>query len=314
MNKIGIATIALVSALVLFAVSVAPVMADPTPPTPYIIKYGQVFYANGSECNGPIVNVTNLNTSEEWEAETYATSHYYELVLANGTDVNVSEVLQFDAKDPAETQFNTTDHTVTQTELNDGGVFNFNITLKEPIVTTYDFATGAGTDKWAYKPQVDAKPPATNDVPDTEFRTFKKRTEYDKIKTDNRKMQSDSSETLGCYAAHRFVFNIAEQVRDIKKIGVLWNGKGTHTDRNKPGATLYIWNGSAYEQLDMTISKNEVYLTGEITVDCKNYIDATTGNLMILVEQNYNHTAKGKRELVSKISTDYVKVDISHVT
>ena len=314
MKNIGIVTIALVSALVLFTVSVAPVMAS-TPPTPYMAN-GYVFYEGGSECNGSVVSIMNLNTDTEWQAETNASSHYYELVLANGTDVNVSEVLQFDAKDPAETQFNTTDHTVTQTELNDGGLFDFNITLKEePIVTTYDFATNASIDRWAFKPQVDAKPPAMNDVPDIEFKNLSnlKKNQYVKISTDNRKAQSDSTNQSGYYAAHRFVFDIADKIlaENIVEIEVLWNGKGTHTNRNKPGATLYIWNGSAYEDLSNTSSVKEVYLTGEITVDCENYID-TSGNLTILVEQNYNQTAKGKRELVSKISTDYVKVDITH--
>ena len=127
----SVATIALVSALalVLFAVSVAPAMAS-TPPTPYIIN-GYVIYEGGNACNGSVVTVTNLNTDTEWQAETNATSHYYELVLASGTDVNASEVLQFDAKDIADTQFDTTQHTVTQTELNIGGLFN-NITLHPP--------------------------------------------------------------------------------------------------------------------------------------------------------------------------------------
>lgn len=312
-NKIGIASVALVSALVLFAVSVAPAMAA-TPSTPYMIQ-GYVFYNNSTACNGPVVNVTNLNTSEEWQAERNTSYNYYELVLRNGTDVNVSEVLQFDAKDPDATQFNTTSRTVTQDEINNGGVFSFNITLKKmSTVTTYDFATGAGIDKWAYKPQVVAKPPATSDVPNIEFKTSTnpKKDQYVKISTDNRKAQSDSTETTGYYAAHRFVFNIAEQAGNIQKIGVLWNGKGTHTDRKKAGATLYIWNGTAYEQLNTTDSTREVYLTGDVTAGIGNYIDASTGNLTVLVEQNYNQTVKGKKELVSKLSTDYVKVDITH--
>ena len=137
-NKIGIASVALVSALVLFAVSVsvAPAMAQPTPSTPYMIQ-GYVFYNNSTACNGPVVNVTNLNTSEEWQAERNTSYNYYELVLRNGTDVNVSEVLQFDAKDPDATQFNTTSRTVTQDEINNGGVFSFNITLKKNVYSNH---------------------------------------------------------------------------------------------------------------------------------------------------------------------------------
>ena len=191
--------------------------------------------------------------------------------------------------------------------------------LPQEAVAIYDFTTGAGLDKWAYKPQVGAKPPATNDVPDIEFKnpSNPKKNQYVKISTDNRKMQSDSTDAVGNYATHRFKFDIADKIpaENIVKIGVLWNGKGTHTDREKPGATLYIWNNtsSAYKELDTTVSMGEVYLTGEITADCENYIDVT-GNLTILVEQNYNQTTKGKKKLVSKLSTDFVKVDITHLS
>jgi len=123
-------TIALASALVLCTMAVAPAMAA-TPPTPYVIQ-GYVFFEDGSECNAPAVEVMNQNTGAKWEAENDTATNYYELVLANGTDVNVSEVLQFDAKDPNATQFNTTSRTVTQTELNNGGLFDFNITLHPP--------------------------------------------------------------------------------------------------------------------------------------------------------------------------------------
>ena len=307
MNKIGIgiATIGLVSALVLLAVSVAPAMAQLTPPTPYVIN-GYVFYENGSACNGSIVNVTNLNTSAKWEAETNATTNYYELVLANGTDVNVSEVLRFNAKDPDATQFNITDHTVNQTELNDGGVFNFNITLKEPTVTTYNFTTGAGTNKWAYKGHDESKPPATSDVPSTMF----VQAEYNNIEANNGSMANYTtpSNANNNYAIHRFKFNVTEPVGSIVKIGVLWNGIGEH-ENSEQGATLYIWNGTAYEQLMNSSSGSEVDLSGERTENIGNYIDAT-GNSTILVEQN-SPRSQGKN---SKICTDYVKVDISYVT
>ncbi len=45
--------------------------------------------------------------------------------------------------------------------------------------------------------------------------------------------------------------------------------------------------------------------------DIGNYIDAD-GYLTVLVEQNSAQTVKGKRSLVSKLSTDYVKVDITY--
>jgi len=176
----------------------------------------------------------------------------------------------------------------------------------------YDFATGAGIDKWAYRYQTDAKPPAVNDVPGIEFmsNTNPRKDQYVKIGTDNRKMQSDSTDLEGYYAAHRFVFEISQPVEDILMIEVLWNGKGAHTDRKNSGATLYIWNGTGYEELDNTTSTKEVYLNAELTGGFGNYIE--DGNLTVLVEQNSAQTVKGKKECVSKLSTDYVKVDITH--
>ena len=117
----SISVIALVSAMVLFAVvAVAPVMAQPST-TPYVIN-GYVFYADGSECKGPVVSVTNT------PAENDTNSNYYELVL-DSSKVSAGDVLRFNARDPGGTQENVTDHTVTQAELDNGGLFDFNITL-----------------------------------------------------------------------------------------------------------------------------------------------------------------------------------------
>ncbi|OEU49827.1 MAG: hypothetical protein BA871_02920 [Desulfuromonadales bacterium C00003096] len=187
------------------------------------------------------------------------------------------------------------------------------MTVTDTAMATYDFATGAGADKWAYRYQTDAEPPAANDVPGIEFmsNTNPRKDQYVKISTDNRKMQSDSTDLEGYYAAHRFVFDITQPVGDILTIEVLWNGKGAHTDKKNSGATLYIWNGTAYEELANTTSDKEVYLSGEATAEIGNYIDAT-GNMTVLVEQNSAQTVKGKRSLESKLSTDYVKVDITH--
>ena len=187
------------------------------------------------------------------------------------------------------------------------------LTVTPPSTATYDFTTGAGLDRWAYRYQTDAKPAANDTTPGIEFmsNTNPRKDQYVKISTDNRKMQSDSTDLEGYYAAHRFVFNITQPVEGILTIGVLWNGKGAHTDKKKSGATLYIRNGTGYEELDNTTSNKEVYLNAELTGGFGNYIDAN-GYLTVLVEQNSAQTVKGKREYVSTLSTDYVKVDITY--
>jgi len=111
------------------------------PATPNIIKYGYVFYENGTACNGPVVNVTNTNTGNEWSAETYGDSHHYELIL-DSSDKSVGDVLRFNATDAAATQKNVTDYTITQAELDDGGIFGLNLTL-HPVGEEVDDVTTA---------------------------------------------------------------------------------------------------------------------------------------------------------------------------
>jgi len=188
------------------------------------------------------------------------------------------------------------------------------LTVTPTSTATYDFMTGAGRDRWAYRYQTDAKPSAANDVPDIEFMSNTKpnKDQYVKISTDNHKMQSDSTDAIGNYSAHRFVFDIMQPVEDILTIEVLWNGKGTNTNRTVlQGATLYIWNSTGYEELASTTSNKKVDLSAELTEGFGNYIDAD-GYLTVLVEQNSAQSVKGKRSLVSKLSTDYVKVGITH--
>jgi hypothetical protein len=110
------------------------IVSSPAPPpsSPYIL-YGRVFYKNGTACNNPVVNITNLNDSKQWQAETNASYNYYKITLASGTHINASEILQFSVKAPDRSQSNTTHHTITQAEINDGGLFDFNITLKAPV-------------------------------------------------------------------------------------------------------------------------------------------------------------------------------------
>jgi len=86
-------------------------------------------YANGTVCNNPNVNIMNTNTGESWAAENASASNYYQLVLNHGADIVATELLEFDVKSPDGSQVNVTNCTITQQEINDGGLFNFNISL-----------------------------------------------------------------------------------------------------------------------------------------------------------------------------------------
>jgi hypothetical protein len=97
---------------------------------------GYVSYKDGSDCNGPAVNITNLNISKEWTAETNVTSNYYQLMRSSCADVVAGEILCFNVTGGHDGSSNITEHTVTQDEVGGSG-FELNITLEPftPIVT-----------------------------------------------------------------------------------------------------------------------------------------------------------------------------------
>ena len=172
------------------------------------------------------------------------------------------------------------------------------------VTHDYDFGsklTGTpGTDAWAYRYEAADKPPATCNVPNTEFTTA----QYNNIKADDGTYQHDVAAQNNYYAAHRFNFSIDESASEITKINVTWNGKGYNSAGN--GATLYIWkDGTGYEQLDSNSVSTDATLTGERSSSINSYINA--GNVTVLVEQN---TAKSGFS-ISHIETDYVKLVIT---
>ena len=120
MDKTKRSLIILVSILALCTTT--SVLAQPA----QFMTYGHVFYENSSEYNNiPCVSITNQNTNEEWQAETNAV--YYQPIFANGTNVNISEVLQFEVKSPNGCQSKVFNHTINEGEVNNGEFFKFNI-------------------------------------------------------------------------------------------------------------------------------------------------------------------------------------------
>ena len=98
------------------------------PSTSFLIR-GYVFYEDSSECDNPVVNMTNLDTGTGWQAEINETSNYYQLMLASGDEVVAGETLRFNATSPDGSSWNVTEHTVTPAEVDAGG-FEYNITLE----------------------------------------------------------------------------------------------------------------------------------------------------------------------------------------
>ena len=171
--------------------------------------------------------------------------------------------------------------------------------------TTYDFSTGAGVDRWAYRIDVSQNPPPTNSVPSTEFNTV----QYSRISSDDGVFQVERA-SMWNYASHRFVFHIYQN--NITLLHIVWNGIGRH-DILTDGLTFYIWNhtGASYEVLDSTNSYPEVYLEANISSGVNNYIDGS-GNLTLLAVQN-SPSFRFFWNFYSRLATDYVKVDVTYM-
>ena len=166
--------------------------------------------------------------------------------------------------------------------------------------TTYDFTSGAGSNKWGYELEVSASPPSTNDTPSSTTMT------YSNISSDNSTYEQAYIKN-GNYAAQRFKFTISENRTGVTQIDVLWNGMA---DRKlgTEGGRLYIWNfdSGSYSLLNSSSVDTDVNITGTITSTPANYID-TDGILYLILITNQSSSTNKE----AMVDTDYVKVDIT---
>ena len=95
---------------------------------PFVIN-GYVSDSNNVPCNGPAVQITKLNAIVGWDAENDSESNYYRLVLESD-DVSAGNILRFEASGCSESKM--VNHTVTQSELEDGGINGFDIVFDAP--------------------------------------------------------------------------------------------------------------------------------------------------------------------------------------
>jgi len=185
--------------------------------------------------------------------------------------------------------------------------------IKEPAKKTervhvYNFDSGAGKDKWAFKYQNNSRPPGACDVPSEEFNA----TEYTNIKADDDSSTFNQTTTADYYAAHRFNITIEEYVANVTEMRINWKGKGLHgnTSADHNGSHLYLWNytGGAYEELDHQTnvpSDTEYWLHGKVTSGISNYV-SSTGNVTILVMADRSHAGTN----ASKLWTNYVELRV----
>jgi len=108
----------------------------------------------------PIVNITNLNNKKSWIATVAPGSNFYSLVLSIGTDINVGDTLRIVAKkelpvgtyDPENYTYsvNVTNRVVTQTDVNNGGIFNYNLRLNHYCINYYPDYPYYTQQQWNY--------------------------------------------------------------------------------------------------------------------------------------------------------------------
>ena len=120
--------VGLVSTLI--AVSMILSAAALEPPTPFKI-YGWVCDNAGNPVYGPTVTIEAPDTSAVFDVATAGDSNHYH-VMTSSWNVSVNNVLHIYASDGSnEEAFN---HTVTEPEMLDGGLFDLNITVQPPGV------------------------------------------------------------------------------------------------------------------------------------------------------------------------------------
>jgi PGF-pre-PGF domain-containing protein len=128
------------------AKEISDIIVQLRPSTPFLID-GYVSCEDGSKCNHPAVNITNMDIGMEWKAITSENSNDYKTEVIGGVDIIAGEILRFNVISPDGKQSNVIDHTVTQDEIDNEGILNFNITLMSdttPPASTSSGSSGGG--------------------------------------------------------------------------------------------------------------------------------------------------------------------------
>ena len=101
------------------------VVAGSAAPKPFLAS-GFVFHGDGSECNGPIVSISN-QSGVQWQAATDDGYNYYMLMLTAGIDIDCCETLRFSVMNGDGSA--SVEYTVTPEDIRNGGSHPFNITI-----------------------------------------------------------------------------------------------------------------------------------------------------------------------------------------
>jgi len=178
--------------------------------------------------------------------------------------------------------------------VDDGDNYRVDAASTAAEVNTYDYSSGAGTDKWAYEGALNANlptPPAG-----TEF------TSYTEISTSNDNRYSTGGGASAADPYHMFKFTISEAPGHITQLDIEWEG---YNDEVGTTSGLHIWD-FALSAWELLFSHTQYTTDGIITVSkttgFSDYIDAS-GYLWLCAQDASNYGIT--------IYTDYVKVTVS---
>lgn len=167
-----------------------------------------------------------------------------------------------------------------------------------PCDYTYDFASGAGTDKWAYEsgnsggqpPLPGTSPSISNEVLFTSYTqiAYPDDVSYTTTASGNK------------YRSQRFVFTVNEDPVDIVSLYVEWKGYS-----EAASSILYIWNYAtvSWEEVGShSLTTGDAVISATYTSNIGNYIDAS-GLLHI--------AATGPWANKLPLHTDYIEVVVT---
>jgi hypothetical protein len=167
-----------------------------------------------------------------------------------------------------------------------GEQYTFTLTLEDPAYAEYNFSTYNGTtiagQKAYASANATAKFPASGPaVPhEAEFTG----TQYQGINASDTNRANTSATAL--YRAHRFLFNITQDVSAITQINISWYGYDTRNNVAGREVNLSVWNftsGSWGPSLASGISTSDQWLNVSLNSGFSNYINST-GAFTFLVE------------------------------
>ncbi|MBN1621259.1 MAG: fibronectin type III domain-containing protein, partial [Endomicrobiales bacterium] len=169
---------------------------------------------------------------------------------------------------------------------------------------TYDFSSGAGSNKWAYEVDSNERPGTSGPTisGETEF------TSYTEINSSNGTHYVSTSTAVNQYRLNHFKFTISEDTETMTNIYVEWEGFGDN-ENHIYEAYLYIWNygSTSWEAVGNHTSSSDQVINNDYFSSFGNYIDANDLHILLASPK----ATTGAPPNWADIYTDYLRVVVT---